>query len=162
MRVSVSGHRSGGCTLHNALLCALDKLLLLWSLCAPMLQGSFSGLTASQLHLWVGGTAVAHYFFCFVLLSVCGPPPLHLPVATRPATPRVKLIVYPGLSLKTTLGHLVPSQGRPWKMQYRQKPHHRSPWSIKAKPLLQLWFNYMSHIRAQTGSTPTTLMKMLD
>lgn len=56
--------------------------------------------------------------FCGLFVGL----PLHLPVATT-TTPGVKIILHPGLSLGTVLGHLVPSWGWHWKAQHRQKLH---------------------------------------
>lgn len=139
--------REVGCTLWDAQFRTLNKLFQPWSLCS----------SAAHLDLSVGGAVWSTVF----VWSVCGPLPLHFPVATT-ATPGVKIILHPGLSLGTVLGHLVPSWGWHWKAQHRQKPH--STFLVHQGQVflpLQLRFNYMYHIRAQAGSTSRTLVEML-
>lgn len=122
--------------------------------CVPMLDATlFLRPTAVQPGLWTGGTAMFHYF----LWSVCDLFPIHLLVATKPATPWVKITQCPRLLLEIMLGHLVPSWGQHWKVQLRQKPYHTCLVSPRLSYPLQLWFNCMYHTRAQARST---LMKM--
>lgn len=103
--VSVSGRRSRGAHCGCPALHTWQTLPALVPVCSPWPLS------------WRG--CMVH---CFFLWSVCGPLSLHLPVATI-ATPGVKIILHPGLSWGTVLGHLLPSWGWHWKAQPRQKPH---------------------------------------
>lgn len=115
------------------------------------LKSSFLGPATAQPGLWIGTTAIVHSF----LWSICDPSPIHLPVATKPGTPWVKS------TLGFFIGDNAGASGAPLRSTLESAVQTKTPPHLSSSPRvshpLQLWFNYMYHIRAQARST---LMKM--